>query len=276
MKKTVYILGLLIVCFSCQKKETPVDFYQIALDSEARLDSIESIFDKASADSTLTVDLKKLDEEWTIQEEQVKADYARFFEKHINDSIGQAVFANSKWARRLSAVQLDSILIKAEDEFKSTELYKKYAERLDNMKTSVPGNPFKEIVSKAPNGKEIKLSDYAGKGKYVLLDFWASWCPPCREEMPHLVALYKTYKGKNFEIVGYSLDKTAEDWKTGIKKMNMTWPQMSDCDFWNSLPVKAYAVQGIPCTFLIDPQGKIIERGLQGEALDAAIQKYVK
>jgi peroxiredoxin len=94
--------------------------------------------------------------------------------------------------------------------------------------------------------------------------------------MPRLVKLYNTYKDKNFEIVGYSLDKSEEAWKKGIADLKMTWAQLSDVQYWEGAPVKAYAVQGIPCTFLIDPQGNIIERGLVGEALEAKLAELLK
>jgi alkyl hydroperoxide reductase subunit AhpC len=94
--------------------------------------------------------------------------------------------------------------------------------------------------------------------------------------MPNLVKLYNQYKDKNFEIVGYSLDKNEDAWKKGIKALKMNWAQMSDCEFWDSPAVKSYAVQGIPCTILIDPEGKIIKRGLCGEELAATLKDLIK
>jgi thiol-disulfide isomerase/thioredoxin len=272
MKKVVYALGLLMICISCNK---PKNDYQIAQESEALLTQIEERYEKE--EKTLDAEsLAQLEKEFEIQFEKVKADYTRFFENNINEAAGQEIFTTSVWTRRLSQEQLESILAKADPSFKETEIYKPHNERLYNMKTSIPGHPFKDIISEDPKGNEIKLSDYAGKGKYVLLDFWASWCPPCRAEMPRLVELYNTYKSKNFEIVGYSLDKDGEAWKAGIEQLNMTWPQMSDCGFWDSPAVKLYAVQSIPCVLLIDPDGKIIERGLAGEALSDKIAVLLK
>ena len=120
------------------------------------------------------------------------------------------------------------------------------------------------------------MANYVGKGKYVLLDFWASWCPDCRKEMPALVELYAACKDKNFEIVGYSLDKDKEAWKKGIEDLNITWPQFSDCDFWNSQGAKRYAVQFIPLTVLIDPEGNIIERGLNMDELKGKLDVLLK
>ncbi|MDR1526554.1 MAG: redoxin domain-containing protein [Dysgonamonadaceae bacterium] len=278
MKKAVYILGIIFLSVSCQKKVTSVDYYQIALESEARLDSIEAEYNKlvesGAVDSVIAA---QLDSAWDVQYEEVKADYAQFFEHHINDSIGQALFAGTPWGqRRLTIEQLEAILAQAGPELKTTDLYQSASERLDRMKLTAVGTHFQEIVASSPDGKEAKLSDYAGKGKYVLLDFWASWCPPCRREMPALVELYNTYKDKNLEIVGYSLDKDVKSWKTGITELQITWPQLSDCSYWQSVPVQTYNIQGIPNTILIDTQGIIIAKGLRGEKLARKLQELLQ
>ena len=135
---------------------------------------------------------------------------------------------------------------------------------------------FVDFEMQTPEGKTVKLSDYVGKGKVVLVDFWASWCGPCRREMPNLVETYAKYKGKNFEIVGVSLDQDGAAWKEAIKKLDMTWPQMSDLKFWQSEGAQLYAVNSIPHTVLIDGSGKIIARGLHGEELQAKIAEAVK
>ena len=114
------------------------------------------------------------------------------------------------------------------------------------------------------------------KGKYVLLDFWASWCGPCRREMPNLVEAYAQYKNKGFEIVGVSLDQSGEAWKDAIQKLNITWPQMSDLKYWNSEGAQLYAVSSIPHTVLIDGEGTIIARGLHGEELQKKLAEVLK
>ena len=112
------------------------------------------------------------------------------------------------------------------------------------------------------NGKPVSISDF--KGKYVLIDFWASWCGPCRKENPNVVAAYNKYKDKNFTILGVSLDKDKDSWIQAIKNDNLAWTQMSDLKQWESAAVSTYKIQGIPFNVLIDPTGKVIAQELRG------------
>ncbi|MGZ3901382.1 MAG: TlpA family protein disulfide reductase, partial [Bacteroidia bacterium] len=110
------------------------------------------------------------------------------------------------------------------------------------------------------------------KGKVVLIDFWASWCGPCRREMPNVVKAYSKYKDKGFEIYGVSLDQDKDRWIEAIKKDGITWPQVSDLKYWECEAAKIYGVQGIPFTVLLDKEGKIIAKGLRGAELETAIE----
>jgi thiol-disulfide isomerase/thioredoxin len=135
------------------------------------------------------------------------------------------------------------------------------------IKEIAVGETFRNLTMTTPEDKEISISDYAGKGKYVLLDFWASWCGPCRAENPNVVALYKDYKNKGFEIVGVSLDEDKDAWIKEIETGGITWPQMSDLKGWKSDAVTKYRVQGIPFTVLLDQEGKVIATNLRGDEL---------
>ena len=145
-----------------------------------------------------------------------------------------------------------------------------YAKRLEI------GEPFVDFAMTAPDGNEISLSDHAGKDQYVLIDFWASWCRPCRMANPQLVKIYKKFKDKGFEIVGVSLDKDKTEWTNAIEADELTWPQMSDLKFWQSKGARLYSVNSIPYTVLLDKDGTILEKGLQPDELEKKLAELLK
>ncbi len=140
----------------------------------------------------------------------------------------------------------------------------KKAQEAQDQKLAV-GKEAPEISLPTPSGKTLALSDL--RGKYVLVDFWASWCKPCRRENPNVVAAYKKYKNKGFEILSVSLDKNKTAWVNAIKADNMNWKHVSDLKFWSSEAAKTYGVSSIPFTLLLDKEGKIVAKNLRGAAL---------
>lgn len=116
-------------------------------------------------------------------------------------------------------------------------------------------------------GNDIAVSDYVSKNRYTLVDFWASWCAPCRAEMPTIVKAYAAYHSKGLEVVGVSLDSSRDSWLVSIEQLGMTWPQMSDLKGWSCQGAKLYNVQSIPANLLIDQQGIIVAKDLRGEEL---------
>lgn len=137
------------------------------------------------------------------------------------------------------------------------------------------GKQFIDVEATDENGESHALSEYAGKGKWVLLDFWASWCGPCRAEMPNVKTAYRKYHDKGFEIVGFSFDEKKKAWLKAINDMNLTWIHLSDLKGWGSIAAEVYEIEGIPDNLLIDPKGKIVAHDLRGEELQQALAKYI-
>lgn len=174
---------------------------------------------------------------------------------------------NNPKAVEFSSTEMYEIITKASSQFPSSTA-------LADWKKTLRSNKAPDFTLSDTSGKSVSLSSF--KGKYVLLDFWASWCRPCRMENPNIVAAYNQFKDKNFTILSVSLDNNKQAWLKAIHDDGLTWNHVSDLKGWNSEVAAVYRVQGIPYNFLLDPNGNIVAENIRGRNLFNALNEYVK
>ncbi len=167
--------------------------------------------------------------------------------------------------------QMKAIYTKMEPKETSSVYYKDLKGLYDAKKGVEIGEMAPDIDLPQPNGTNLKLSSL--RGKVVLIDFWASWCGPCRAEFPNVKKVYAKYKDKGFEIYGVSLDKDKSSWVNSISSLGLDWKHVSDLKYWSCAPAKVYKVTGIPATVLIDKNGKVIAKNLRGEELEKKLEE---
>ncbi len=199
---------------------------------------------EAMGDSTLSDEQKEAKQkEGADLQEQYENAVKEAVQKNITNPVGVFLFKQTFYNN--STAENEALLQQIPANLQNDEAIARIKELTDKQKKTAVGTLFVDFEMQTPEGKTVKLSDYVGKGKVVLVDFWASWCGPCRREMPNLVEAYAKYKGKNFEIVGVSLDQDGAAWKEAIKKMDMTWPQMSDLKFWQCEGQQIGVIEGV-------------------------------
>jgi len=173
------------------------------------------------------------------------------------------------------ASELDPLIKSLSPELQKSAALQSLVTAMEAGKKTAIGAIAMDFTQNDPDGKPVKLSDF--KGKYVLLDFWASWCGPCRQENPNVVQAYNKYKDKNFTVLGVSLDRQnqRDAWLKAVKDDGLTWTQVSDLKFWNNEVAKMYGIRSIPQNYLIDPSGKIVAVNLRGAALEKKLAELL-
>ncbi|MCE1198228.1 MAG: AhpC/TSA family protein [Marinilabiliales bacterium] len=204
----------------------------------------------------------KIDYDVMIQNLNV---YAKNFIREHRKSTVSPLVAMMQFGQSIKATEIDTLLAFLDPSIQKSIYVQELKKIADKMRASEVGAMAPDFTLPTPDGGTLALSSL--RGKYILVDFWASWCQPCRQENPNVVALYAQYKDKGFDIIGVSLDREKDAWVKAIADDHLTWHHVSDLKYWQSEVAQKYGVTGIPFSLLLDKEGKIIAKGLRGEAL---------
>jgi thiol-disulfide isomerase/thioredoxin len=199
--------------------------------------------------------------------------YRKFVEQHLASPV--SLYALSQVAGyHLNPEEVEPLFNNLSPQIRHSKAGSNFAEKIATAKATSPGGYLPDFSQADTSGKLVRLSSF--KGKYVLIDFWASWCGPCRAENPGLVKVFNIYKEKDFTILGVSLDKNKASWLKAIQVDKLCWTQVSDLKYWNNDIAKKLDIRSIPQNILLDPSGKIIARNLRGNELSEILANIFK
>jgi peroxiredoxin len=228
-------------------------------------DSLEKAGDKEGMKKTEDA-INKLNDEMN------EAVYASFVKNHPNSSV--TLFALKQYAGwDIDPSKVEPLYNSLSASLKAMPSAKALKQRIDIAKNTAIGNYATDFTQNDTLGKPVSLSSF--RGKYLLVDFWASWCGPCRRENPNVVKVFNKFRDKNFTILSVSLDRpdAKDKWLAAIHKDGLTWTHVSDLKYWDNAVAKQYGIRAIPQNLLLDPQGKIIAKNLRGEDLDVKLKE---
>jgi len=218
--------------------------------------------------------MKKIQDRAEALEKEMEVIYKKFVEQNPKSPI--ALYAlNSYAGYDINPAEVEPVFNKLAPAIKNSPSGKSFAEKIETAKKTGVGAMAMEFTQNDTLGNPVSLSNF--RGKYVLVDFWASWCGPCRVENPNVVAAFEKYKDKGFTVLGISLDQPGkkDKWLEAIHKDKLTWTHVSDLQFWNNAVAKQYGIQAIPQNLLIDPKGMIVGKNLRGEALHKKLEEIL-
>lgn len=223
-------------------------------------------------------EMEKMANDSTLTEEESEARYAeglkKLFEENKDNAIGPWAFCNYLMYKDFSEAEIDELLKGVPADFAQLKRVEKAKQAAHQLTVTAEGQKFTDFEVPAADGKVQKLSDYVGKGKVTVVDFWASWCPPCRAEIPKLQALKAKY-GDKFDVLGVAVWDNPDDTRKAMQELNITWPVIIGTQNLTE-PTDLYGIKGIPHIIVFDPEGKILARGLTGDDLANKLAEVVK
>lgn len=246
--------------------DTTKGSYLIFLDNN----STEVELDSASSYSNTVVRGSVLQDEFLAYKKLKDVKIDEYIKAHPN-SLVSAYILYRDFVYRLNASEIEANIALLSPELQKTTYIETLKKVIEIYGIVTEGKSAPDFSAQTPNGETVSLKDRLGKG-YLLIDFWASWCPGCRKENPNLLKTYEKYKQQGFDILGVSLDKEGDLWKQAIDKDKLTWTNISDLKFWHSEPARLYGVRVIPSNFLVDKNGIILAKNLKGEELDKYLE----
>lgn len=243
------------------------DEYQKYFASYSIIDDRQRQLYQQYQQASMTGDVKTIEDVQKKFEalEKENKDLVVKFAKENPGSYASAFLVSQSFSYEADPAELEPLYNGLNEKVRASYFGKNIKEALDAVKKTAVGSVAPDFTLNDLNGKPVSLASY--KGKYILVDFWASWCGPCRQENPTVVKAYNIYKSKGFDILGVSLDEKKENWEKAIKQDQLTWTHVSDLKGWQSDAASLYGVKAIPMNYLLDKEGKIIAKSLRGEDL---------